>query len=441
MASQPNRRKDDADQGRRGSGRGRGSRRGSGRGSRGTTSGSQGNSRSESSVAPSSGCIDSERARRGGRKSNSLCSEFQVSGGCTRGSRCKFSHKLHEISDVPTLSKQNFERTVETAEQIEISNKSRTKYRSWKRLIKSHPKPNDIRTVEILWQGALEILDGEDRDSKQMVARDLESDEFHGREHIRVLLEMTTHTYDAAIFVELVRPFLYVITHQAFLDCLSIDTCVGNLYNFISGSNGSRAMPFFKSLMANLLETYDFSGAHAKENIERTMIAISACLRELARRERRVLFHDEFPDIVTSLENSVGVVGVDRTSAAFSIIPSRTQELRGMIARAHGLLYQENQPQVLDASTTVIQSTYPREIILPNGRHDNDEMDITDIRILPTEDEIRSEAIEFLPSTDPDQPHFLVDSAARLLDTHFRLLRHDIFWRIKVFSWWSHSCH
>ncbi|KAA8576958.1 hypothetical protein EYC84_006986 [Monilinia fructicola] len=431
MAGQPNWRKDDAGRGWREGGRERGSWRGSGRGSRGNTSGSQGNWRSGFSVARGRGCVESDRAYRSGRKSNSLCSEFQASGSCTGDSRCKYSHQLHEHSDVHTLSEQHLERTPETEEQIEIRNEFRRKYSSWKRLIKSRPRPNDIRTVEILWQGALEILDGEDRDSKQMVAGDLENDEFHGREHIRVLLEMTTYTYDAAIFVELVRPFLSVITHQALLDCLSIDTCVENLYNFISGSNGSRAMPFFQRLVANLLEMSDFADAIAKENIERTMIAMSTCLKELARRERRVLFHDDFPDIITSLEKSVGVVGVDRSSAAFSIIPSRTQELRGMIARVHGQLYREDQPPVWGASTTVMKSAYPREIIMPSKRHDNDEMDITDIRILPTEDELRSEAVEFLPSTDPDQPHFLVDSAARLLDTHFRLLRHDIFGELK----------
>lgn len=34
-------------------------------------------------------------------------------------------------------------------------------------------------------------------------------------------------------------------------------------------------------------------------------------------------------------------------------------------------------------------------------------------------------------STDVDQPHFLADPARRHLDTHFRLLRHDIFGELK----------
>ncbi|KAI9645837.1 hypothetical protein NHQ30_005272 [Ciborinia camelliae] len=427
MASQSNWRNDNAGREWRGSGGEGGRWRGSGRGSRGI--GRQGNWRSGGSAVRARG--GSDRAQRNDRKPDAMCWEFQLSGSCTRGPRCNFSHESREHLDSHTLSGQPLESTEETQQQFEIRNEFRHKYSSWKRLIKSRPISNDIRTMTILWQGALEILDGEDRDSKQMVARDLENDDFHGREHIRVLLEMTTYSNGAGTFVELVRPFLDVITHQALLDCLSIDTYVGNLYNFIGGSNGSRAMPFFQSLLTNLLEIHDFVTTISKENIERALIAMSTCLRELVRRERRVLFHDDLPDIVTSLETTVGVIGVDRSSAAFSIIPSRTQELRGMIARATGLLYQENQSQVAEVSTTAVQSTYPREIILPNGRHDNDKMDITDIGILPTEDEIRSEAVEFLPSTDPDQPHFIIDPAARLLDTHFRLLRHDIFGELK----------
>jgi hypothetical protein len=52
-------------------------------------------------------------------------------------------------------------------------------------------------------------------------------------------------------------------------------------------------------------------------------------------------------------------------------------------------------------------------------------------RFLPTEDEIRSDDPEFLPSTDLDQPCFLTDAMAPHLDTHFRLLRHDIFRELK----------
>ena len=40
-------------------------------------------------------------------------------------------------------------------------------------------------------------------------------------------------------FVDLAEPFLLVITHPALLNCLSVDTFVGNIYNYISGTSNS----------------------------------------------------------------------------------------------------------------------------------------------------------------------------------------------------------
>ena len=40
--------------------------------------------------------------------------------------------------------------------------------------------------------------------------------------------------------------FLEVIKQLALLHCLSVDTFVGNLYNYMSGRNRTRAIRFFK---------------------------------------------------------------------------------------------------------------------------------------------------------------------------------------------------
>jgi hypothetical protein len=47
-----------------------------------------------------------------------------------------------------------------------------------------------------------------------------------------------------------------------------------------------------------------------------------------------------------------------------------------------------------------VQSTYPKALVLPDNRHDSDKLNITEIVILPTEGEIRSDHPEFLPSTN-----------------------------------------
>jgi hypothetical protein len=67
-------------------------------------------------------------------------------------------------------------------------------------------------------------------------------------------MNMAPQIHGGQKFVDIATSFLSVITHMALLHCLSVDTSVGVLYNFISGSNGTRAVPFFKRLSTTLLE-------------------------------------------------------------------------------------------------------------------------------------------------------------------------------------------
>lgn len=58
-------------------------------------------------------------------------------------------------------------------------------------------------------------------------------------------------------------------------------------------------------------------------------------------------------------------------------------------------------------------------------RHDNDFSDFRLISVGPTEDEVLSCADPYLPFNDASAPHH-AQGADRLLDIHFRLLRHDL---------------
>ena len=60
-------------------------------------------------------------------------------------------------------------------------------------------------------------------------------------------------------------------------------------------------------------------------------------------------------------------------------------------------------------------------------RHDNDAIDIADIRIAPTHGELVTQAKPYLPANLPTAPHHLpASSMDRLLDIQFRLLREEL---------------
>lgn len=65
--------------------------------------------------------------------------------------------------------------------------------------------------------------------------------------------------------------------------------------------------------------------------------------------------------------------------------------------------------------------------VLSNGgsRHDNDYVDIQDIKILPTTDEILSTRLPYMPRKDENASHHWPPGQARLLDIQFRQLRYE----------------
>ncbi|PWN39120.1 P-loop containing nucleoside triphosphate hydrolase protein [Ceraceosorus guamensis] len=72
------------------------------------------------------------------------------------------------------------------------------------------------------------------------------------------------------------------------------------------------------------------------------------------------------------------------------------------------------------------ENTGPGELRKAGPRHDNDHADITRIKIGPTAQELKCDVPPFLPSTVAGAPHHLPEnSMARVIDTQFRLLRHE----------------
>jgi hypothetical protein len=210
------------------------------------------------------------------------------------------------------------------------------------------------------------------------------------------------------------------------LRCLAVDTHVGSIYNLFGGVAGKRAMAFLQRLCEALQAA---RSANSVQDVEGTLLATAMALFELLRRERRARFNEAVPTLVDLIYATANVLKGDVSSESLTRTVNRLNDIRALVSRAQDLLASDAQEGEADGDDAT--SFYPRDLIVPSGRYDNDKKDIADLVIFPTRDEIMSDVKEFLPYTDPNQPHFLEDPVQRHIDTYFRLLRHDIFGELK----------
>ena len=227
----------------------------------------------------------------GGRAGQKKC-RFLQEGHCRYGQKCKYSHELDPKIGASSTSGHFRVRPDRTPEQ----QLGRENYQSWKNTLRITPRNDDTQTAQRLWDEALKLLTTGERDWQQRLPQDLA--EPQGLEHVQYLMGLKVNACGAATFIRLARPFLMVITHPALLDCLSVDIYVGDLYTFVSGSGGTRAVPFFIYLANSLLQEYTTSSKNDTESMEHMIIATVIALREVMRRIPKALFHDDLPPLI-----------------------------------------------------------------------------------------------------------------------------------------------
>lgn len=351
-----------------------------------------------------------------------ICFGFQ-NGGCTR-KHCRYSHD----SNTTNNGSQRRVRVEETEDQQH----ARNQYNNWKKRLGQAYTPTDIYNMECVWKGALDILREDDRDWKQQLPRDLDSDEdkCNGRAHVKALVELRASAFNMPEFLQITEKFLEVITHPSLVDALAVDEYVGGVYNFIAGGNGGRAIMFFQHLCETLVTVHTEGYTEVSQPaVERTLNYLVVALYELLYRNRRARLNDRLDVLVNAIDDAADIIPTNRLSVTSTIIKYRITDTRALISRAKGLVADAESME--DAPRNFAISLYPRDLVVPAERHDNDKTKIDQITIFPTRGELMSDAKEFLPSTEPDQPHFLTNKVERHIDTNFRLYRHDIFGELK----------
>lgn len=118
-----------------------------------------------------------------------------------------------------------------------------------------------------------------------MLVRDLVDDSTNtfGCQYLHLTLKVRVASH-GGFEINLIEDFLRAITHAAILASLSIDTCIGTLYNIISGTRGERAVAFFLDLCQSLLATSDRNPVRCNpERLDRCLGAILEAMYQLPR--------------------------------------------------------------------------------------------------------------------------------------------------------------
>ena len=82
-------------------------------------------------------------------------------------------------------------------------------------------------------------------------------------------------------------------------------------------------------------------------------------------------------------------------------------------------------PRAIPPNKRLFDDDGPGALSKYGPRHDNDHVEIKDISILPTTDEILCRRLPYMPRKDPYTDHRHYCGQERLLDTHFRHLRYE----------------
>jgi hypothetical protein len=353
-----------------------------------------------------------------------ICFDFQK-GNFTRRD-CQLSHDLGTADNTRTSRRPRHE---ETDEQRQ----ARTQYNSWRKFLGPAYPPTSIYNMQRVWEGALEVLQEDDRNLKQQLARDLDSHESkcNGRAHVKALVDMRVNASNLGEYFAMSRNFLEIITHSSLLDCLAVDEYVGGIYSFIGGGNGTRAVTFFQRVCEALVTvSKDESFSVTQHASEQALIRLAVAISEILRRNQRIRLNDDLENLVNTVDNAAAIVPTVQPSITSTMVKQHVADMKAMINRAKGLVVDEDSVEQ-DEPRVFVASSYPRDLVVPSDRHDNDKTDITKIVIFPTREELTSDARDFLPSTDPDQPHFLTNQVERHIDINFRLYRHDVFGELK----------
>ncbi|KAN0075671.1 hypothetical protein V8E54_006941 [Elaphomyces granulatus] len=340
-----------------------------------------------------------------------VCRQFARTGNC-KYKGCKLEHVVDK------------EHNQKKSGGASSSSNSETEFRKWRNNIPLEPKSARAlgKNLAVFFQES-ERLIKIDANLMQDVISCLSKE--GGLKRIKELIEQEFHNMSTAVKASLFKteilPFFQSISHPDVLASLVLEQSVGTIYNIIFGINGRRAIPLFSCIL-DVLTAASKCEETTVAYLERSLVVFSRMLESNSTafvQESLIPLAKGFQEIFIAIYESNG--------------QGPLYEAREYLERIQQCLaIGSSLPAVYPASKIVKEKPAVAFVISrepPGGRHDNDHVDICNIKIMPTFQEIMSSRTEYLPVKDPMQ--WCIPGLDGLLDKNFRLLREDTIGQLR----------
>lgn len=225
-----------------------------------------------------------------------------------------------------------------------------------------------------------------------------------------------------------ISPLFRLVSHPHLVDSNILETEVAAVYSFLVGVNARRMKRLFDFVLGLATDWQNLSAG--SEPVTKVLELSLSVLSKAIDCNTTNIVNDDFHHVVerfagllqgsTRVENDVSRLQADKY---LDYLQRRLGVGKTMLDS------QGSTPSQVVREKFVLARNLPGRLSEDGPRHDNDHAEISQIRIMPTYEEIMTSRAEYLPTTDASQWH--LPGIRGRLDREFRLLREDTIGQLR----------
>lgn len=352
------------------------------------------------------------------------CQHF-IKGKCYRDQACTFSHDREDIDHLKIANG-----ATGVGDSAPDTSEARLRDFRWQIPRQTTAFRSLGPALGKFFQQALELASGEVGAMQEMVTL-LTSP--GGMLRIDELLQQPFDSFTPGQLTRVLKaqlmPFFKIFTHPSVTSSVLLRAKVTTVYNIIYTGDGSdhRVIALFATLAAHLSNSGSLDASSSEREVDEGMFeAFELTLAVLSKVvEVNTLAHAN-PGLVPIVETFAAILDglPENTTFAMHKVRKDLERLQQRLGIGQALPDRQDTQRPTGARATFqLARELPGELSEEGRRHDNDYVNIDQISILPTLEEIQNARNEYLPIADPREWHF--GGILGLVDRHFRLLRED----------------